>query len=232
MIASSNSFTRSSPNPLHVQFLALLPKLERHATIFFRYLPSDKRSEKIAECVALAWMWLVRLNERGKDVNQFPMAFAVLVARAVKDGRKVAGQERTQDAMNPMAQQRHGFRVESLPHSTATAYEHLHGNVNGQRQLDEFEERLQHNLQTPIPDQAAFRIDFPSWLQTLTGRERRLIRAMIRNERTGDLARQFELSPSRISQMRRQFMDGWRCFIDNEVIGGRRPARRQKRRRA
>jgi hypothetical protein len=58
-----------------------------------------------------------------------------------------------------------------------------------------------------------FRIDFPAWLKTLTGRERRMIRLMARNERTLDLSRQFELSPARISQLRREFRDDWLRFI-------------------
>ena len=60
----------------------------------------------------------------------------------------------------------------------------------------------------------AFRIDFPAWLKTLTARERRLVRAMARNERTTDLSREFGVSPGRISQLRRAFMEDWRRFID------------------
>ncbi len=57
-----------------------------------------------------------------------------------------------------------------------------------------------------------FRIDWPAWLATLTARERRLIRAMAQNERTKDLSRQFDLSPARISQIRREFREDWTRF--------------------
>ena len=63
-----------------------------------------------------------------------------------------------------------------------------------------------------MPDQAAFRIDFADWLETLTPRERRLIRAMAQNEQTKELSRTFEVSPARISQLRRQFQEGWVAF--------------------
>ena len=66
-----------------------------------------------------------------------------------------------------------------------------------------------------MPDQVAFRIDFPAWLATLTARERRLIRAIARNERTKDLSRMFELSQGRISQLRREFRDDWRRFCED-----------------
>ena len=36
---------------------------------------------------------------------------------------------------------------------------------------------------------------------------------MARNERTLDLSRQFDLSPARISQLRREFRDDWLRFI-------------------
>jgi hypothetical protein len=84
-----------------------------------------------------------------------------------------------------------------LPASTRTSYEDLYGDVHGQRRLDAFEERLQDNTRSPVPDQVAFRIDFPAWLNTLTPRERRLIREMARDERTKDLSRMFELSPGK-----------------------------------
>jgi hypothetical protein len=40
-----------------------------------------------------------------------------------------------------------------------------------------------------------------------------MIRAMARNERTLDLSKQFDLSPSRISQLRREFQIDWKRFI-------------------
>jgi hypothetical protein len=114
--------------------------------------------------------------------------------------------------MSPLAQQQHNFTVESLPASTSRPHENLCGAVSGQRYLDTFEERLRDNTQTPVPDQVQFRIDFPAWLKTLTPRERRIIKAMARNERTLDLSKTFEVTPGRISQMRREFCEGWKRF--------------------
>src|SRR5579862_5182061 len=111
--------------------------------------------------------------------------------------------------MSLMAQLRHGVKVELLPTSTRGSYETLYGEANGQRQQDAFEERIQENMVTPIPDQVAFRIDFPAWLRTLTVRERRIIRAMLLNEQTKNLSRKFHVSPAKISQLRRAFECGW-----------------------
>lgn len=210
--ASSNNAPRS--NSLHTTFLGLVPRIENHARIYFAYIRcADGREDKVAETVALAWRWYVRLARRGKDVTQFTMAFIFLVARAVKSGRRLCGQERAKDVMNPFTQRRHGFAVESLPLSTRMPFERVYGGGNSQRKQNVIEERLHDNTVTPPPDQAAFRIDFPAWLESLTSRERRMIRAMMLNERTSDLAKKFEVSPARISQLRRQFHDDWHRFV-------------------
>jgi hypothetical protein len=137
--------------------------------------------------------------------------------RHVRSGRRLCGQEKGKDVLSGLARRRHGFHVEALPCSTATPYGDLFGSVHGQRRLDIFEERLRDNAQTPVPDQVAFRLDFPAWLVTLTARERRLVRAMARNERTLDLSRKFEVSPARISQLRRDLHNDWQRFCGEAV---------------
>src|SRR5581483_1936871 len=113
-------------------------------------------------------------------------------ARAVRTGRRVCGQLPAKDATSERAQHRHGFTVEPLPASTRTSHDALNS-ICGQRQHDEFEERLVDNTVTPVPEQAAFRIDWPAWLKTLGHRDRQLIRAMGRGERTKDLSRRFDI---------------------------------------
>lgn len=205
-----------SADPLGEGYLQLLPRIQTHARICFRDIdcPATK-ADKIAEAVALGWQWYRRLAERGKDAAAFPMTFASLLAKAVRSGRGLCGQAKAKDVLSPHAQRQHHFRVSSLPTSTATAHEYLYGTVRGQQQLDEFEERLADNTMTPVPDQVVFRIDFKNWLETLTVRERRILRAMARAERTQDLSRCFGVSPGRISQMRRAFADGWKDYCDD-----------------
>ena len=146
MIASDNSFNGPSPASFHAQFLALLPKIERHAQIYFRDIRCpDKKADKIADTVALAWKWYGRLVERGKDINKFPMAFVFLVARAVKSGRRVCGQEKANDAMNEQTQRKQAFRVEPLPSSIAGP---MSSHDRPASETDLFEERLQDS-ETP-----------------------------------------------------------------------------------
>jgi hypothetical protein len=214
MSASDTPSFAPPADPLHSIFLTLvLPRIELHGRVYFRHLQSAERQEEaLAEMIGLAWKWFVRLAQRGKDATRFVSALATFAARRVNRGDRVCGQEWAKDVLNTLAQRRHGFTVQSLPLCNATSLENRYAHPRGQQQQDTFEERLRDNTTTPVPIQVQFRIDFRAWLQTLTGRERRLIRAMARNERTGDLSRQFEVSPGRISQLRREFYLGWIRF--------------------
>jgi hypothetical protein len=185
---------------LHDQFLRLLPRIELHGRIFFRAVKCrHKRADAVAEMVALAWKWYVRLALRGKDAAEFVVTFCRLLGFAVKSGRRLCGQEKAKDVLSSLAQQRHNFVVEKLPdHST------LKGNP--------LSEALADNTITPPPDAAAFRIDFPTWLVTRTDRDRRMIQDMAIGERMLDLSRKYGVSPARISQKRDEFCDDWEQF--------------------
>ena len=116
------------------------------------------------------------------------------------------------DIMSPLAQRRHGYIVQSLP-PTRRSYEDLNGDGLEQRMQDVMEERLTDNTRTSPAEQAAFRIDFRAWCKTLPARERRMIRVMAQNERTKVLARRFNVTPGRISQMRQELREDWCRFV-------------------
>jgi hypothetical protein len=202
-----------SPSHLNTAFLSILPRIELHALVYFRWIRCPQRkADAVAETVAISWNWFVRLVERGKDPLSFPVMLASYAARAVRCGRRLCGQEKGKDALSSLAQQRHGFFVASLLHSVASRYEERYSQVHGQTKQDALEECLRDNTQTPVPDQVCFRIDFPDWLTTLTPRKRQIVRAMSDNERTLDLSQRFGLSPGRISQLRRELRDDWWRF--------------------
>ncbi len=101
--------------------------------------------------------------------------------------------------LSSTAQRRHSFVVGKLPDFSTLSENPL-------------AEALIENTRTPVDEQVAFRIDFPEWRGSHEDRDRRLIDAMAQRERTLDLAKQFRLSPARISQKRREFMESWECF--------------------
>lgn len=213
MTALSIPVSKLSIRQLQAAFLGMCPRIVTHARIFFRNITCrHRRDDYVSEVVALCWRWFRNLARRGKDARRFVSALATYAARAVHSGRRVCGQLRPNDVLSERAQRERGFRVESLPISFRTSFDGLYGVVGGQRLHDAYEERLQHDTQTPIPDQVAFRCDFPAWLRTRTERDRRLIHDMARNDRTLDLATKYKMSPGRISQLRREFHEDWTRF--------------------
>jgi hypothetical protein len=207
----------STLKSLQARFVTLLPRIESQARIYFRGIHCrTKKADCVAEVVAICWKWFCRLARRGKDATKFVGALAALAARAVWSGRRAARSESTTDVMSAVAQRRHGFVVQPFA-PARPSHEAIYGTVAGQRIQDAMEERLVDNTVTPVPEQAAFRLDFPAWLKTRTARERHIVRAMSWNERTKDLSHRFKVTPGRISQMRREFSDDWRRFVGDET---------------
>ena len=83
--------------------------------------------------------------------------------------------------------------------------------------MRQFREALLDNVQTPVPDQVSFRCDFPAYLETLSERDGNIALDLMTGERTSDVARKHEVSPARISQLRRRFHDGWQAYCGTEV---------------
>jgi hypothetical protein len=193
------------PEWLHRQFLSILPRIERHANIYFRHVKClQKRADLIAETIAHCWKWFCDLAGRGKDATRFPATLAYVATRHVKNGRRLCGAEPLDDVMSSRAQHRHGFFVQGLP-----SYETAEGN-------NEALDALRDNTQTPPPDQAAFRIDFPAWRRTRTERDRRVIDELMRGERTKDVSKRHGLTAGRISQLRRDFRHDWNLFCGDD----------------
>lgn len=197
-----------SLSDLQTRFLLIAPRLQVHGRVYFRSIrcPNEK-AERIAEMLSLAWLWFLRLCRRGKDPLQFPSALATFAARAVNRGRRLCGQEKARDVLSPRAQRLHGFGLVPIPSSPSRADELL-------------EEALADNTRTPVPDQAAFRHDWPLWRRTRARRERRLLDDLMQGEKTKDVARKYGLSPARISQLRRQFHGDWQRFCGEPIAAG------------
>jgi hypothetical protein len=72
----------SLPSHAHAGFLCVLPRIERHARIYFRDVQcTAKRQDLIAETIALTWSWYRRLMKKGKDATKFVSALSRHQAR-------------------------------------------------------------------------------------------------------------------------------------------------------
>ena len=208
----------SSPNTKvsrleHEDFLGLLPVVERHAKVVFRQLPAARREEAVAEAVAAAFVSFAALKARGKDpARDFPSKMAIFAALRAGSGRQVGGGAGSTDVLSARAQRKHGFRVESLPGAMRRGHEELYGTVCGQRELDAYEDQLQDCRQWPVPDRAAFRIDFPDFLKSLSRRDRRLVGFLAQGNSGYEAAQEFGFSPGRVSQLRKRWCHAWNAM--------------------
>ena len=175
---------------LRQKFETALPRIETHADIYFRFQRENHGhyDDCIAETVAICWAWFVRLDARGKDPMQFVSAIVTFAARQVRGGRKVCGGKLAGEVTAKLCQQTNRFAV------------------------GELSEALVDNTQTPVPDQVAFRIDFPAWHSSHNRRDRRIIRELANGERTCVVASKFGLSNARISQLRSELRQSWELF--------------------
>jgi hypothetical protein len=191
---------------LQRHFLTILPHIVGHGRIYFRGVRCPHRKEdRIAEMVGLAWKWFLAMASRGKDGRDFPRAIAAYAARAVHCGRRVWRQERANEVLSPVAQKRHDFMVGTLPN-----FETLESNP--------LLEALADNTVSPVPDQAAFRLDFPRWLGRLGERNRQVAEDLMVGERTLDVADKHGLCPGRISQLRRELHRDWLLFHGEAAV--------------
>jgi len=166
---------------LYEGFLVILPRIELHGRFYYRHLASPhQREDAVAEMVALAWLWYVRLAERGKDAGDFPGALAAFAGHAVNAGRRLCRQHQATDVLSPLAQLRHGFSVRPLPADSSHA-------------ADDSTAPSAASRMTPPDERAMFLLAFPAGLQTRSERDQRLIRALMAGDRPGEVSRTYGL---------------------------------------
>jgi hypothetical protein len=194
---------------LEARFVALLPKIRGYARRCFQHLPPAAREEALAETVAaafVAWRRLIQL-ERQDQIYPTPLAkYAVL---HVRNGRHVGGRQSSGDVMSRSAQRLRGFQVEPIDH-----FDHQH---EAWVQAIVVEDR--RGRATPA-DVAAARLDTSAWLGTLSSRNRQVAKVLATGESTKLAARQFGVTPGRISQLREELRRSWERFQTEPHLGG------------
>lgn len=196
---------RPAPGGWHQGFLAMLPAIETHARIMFRNLDAAAREEAVQEVVCNALAAYVRLVQLDKVSLAYPSVLARFAVAQTRDFRKVGGRLNCRDVLSEHCQRRKGIVVERLDKFDAEDGQWIEAVVEDHR--------------TPIPEQAAFRCDFPVWLSRLPRRNRRVAQALSVGRTTGEVAKRFRVSPGRVSQLRRELQQSWQAF-HNEVPPG------------
>ena len=189
------------------KFLSLLPAIRKQANFAFRRVPVDAREERIQEVVAQAYSLFVRLCQRRRSALVYATPLAQFAIKRVRAGRRLGSRCNSRDVMSPRAAVANGFTIERLERFNQRT---------GQWRDTLVEDR------TAGPDQIAMtRLDFDSWLSTLSNRDRRLAEKLALGETTGAMAGMFRISAARVSQLRRQLCENWRRFVGElaEVSG-------------
>ncbi|QDU59574.1 hypothetical protein Pan216_04040 [Planctomycetes bacterium Pan216] len=184
--------------PWRRQFVFFLPVIRRYGEFAFRCLRSEEREEAMQEMVVLAFVAFARLVERGEIDRAYPSVLARFAVAQVRDGRKAATPANTHDVLSRRAQCKGGFAVERL--------DRFDGGVR------QWLEVLVADRCTPVPNQAAFRIDFAAWLLQLPTCNRRIADFLMTGNSTNEVARLVHLSAGRISQLRRELHANWERF--------------------
>jgi len=180
----------------HQQIFAerVLPIVERHARIVFRFTRrrGDDYADAIADCVAYAWQAYIFAVRRGKQPWRFPNMLATFAAQRTKCGRKVGKRMQAKDVYSAARTQR-------------VQLDYLADEPNWQ-------EAVEDDTETPVAEQAAFRIDFAAWLETLSPRDREIAETLAVGHSATDVAQRFALSCTRVTQIRQELMAEWERY--------------------
>ena len=198
MTKPTKQSTTRLPSHCQQRFLSMLPTIKQHAARRLRGIPGHEREELLAEAIAIAFCMYVTLAQRGKLNLAYATPLAVYGCRQALAGRRAGDRLNVNDITSRHCQKRKRVRVERLDRFD--------------NQSGVWREAVAEDHRTSVPDQAAFRCDFPAWLKTLSDRERQIAETLSTGEGTSATAKQFGVSPGRISQLRRKLHVAWRDF--------------------
>ncbi len=91
---------KKSPPAWHTAFERMVPIIERHAKLVFRYLDAEKREEMVQEVVCNSCCAFARLVELGKTDLAYPTVLARFGVAQARQGRKVGSRLNIRDVMS------------------------------------------------------------------------------------------------------------------------------------
>lgn len=182
----------------HQGFLAMLPTIHRDAVIAFRNLQGDDHDEAVQQAIGNACVAYERLFQQGRIEKAFATVLARFAVAQVRAGRQVGNSLRIGEVLSPYAQRNKRFTVERLSRFN--------------RDEGRWIEAVVDDTRTSVFEQVCFRIDFPHWLSRLSPRHRQIAQMLAIGHTTGEVARRFDISSGRVSQLRREFYLSWQEF--------------------
>ena len=130
------------------------------------------------------------------------LAFATPLARyaiqQIRVGRRVGTRLNIKDASSSYAQLAKGFAMDRLD-----SYDESEG---------QWSEVVVEDKTAGPAEIASTRIDFAAWLKSLHPKKRRIAQTLAAGETTKEVAGKFQISPGRVSQLRRELQRAWQVF--------------------
>jgi len=194
--------SQSSSPAWHEGYLQMLPVIRFYAELAFRDYDAESREDLVTEVVANTLVAYVRLVLLGKTGIAYPAVLARYGIRQTLDGRHVGGHLNINDVSSSYAQKRRGIVVERLDRPSPDQ--------------PSWSEIVIEDRRAGPAEVAATRIDFAAWLDTLPRRDRGIAESLAIGSRTSEVATQFQVSESRVSQLRRELADSWHAFVGDE----------------
>ena len=203
MIAPAKPLRKTVTPRWHRPFLEMLPTIRNYARGAFGHLNPELREELIQETIANAAVAFVRMFQQGKAQKAFPTVLSHYAISQVREGRRVGGHLRINEVLSHYAQNKKGFMVERLDRYDAGT--------------DQWLEAIVEDRRTSVPDQVAFKIDFPNWLKRLGRQKRRIAEALAMGNSPSSVADRFKLSRCKISLLRGEFYRSWQEYHGDPV---------------
>ena len=195
MIAPKKTQAQTLSRDQQEQFLEMLPLIRTLASRAFRRLDAEHRDDLVQEVIANAYCTFVSLVQRGKADTAYATPLANFAIRQTIAGRRVGSSSRLYDVTSPFAQSAREIRVERLDSEQGTLRAAL----------------IEDRRATPA-DTAAARIDVAAWFHKMSESHRRIAQALAIGETTSNVAREFNLSSARVSQIRGLLKKSWDRF--------------------
>jgi hypothetical protein len=182
----------------HAAFEAMLPAIRAQARFAFRKMGPEAKADAIEEVLANCCCAYARLVERRKAHVANPSALTRYAVCQFREGRRVGNRLNVCDVSSEYCRRRKRISLERLDKLD--------------RKTGTWNQVLVEDRHAGPAETAAARIDVGAWFRRMRAKERRIAQALAVGERTKDVAKKFDLSQGRISQLRAQFHESWRDF--------------------
>lgn len=92
--------------------------------------------------------------------------------------------------------------------------------IGSSARTGEWIDTLAEDKRASVPDQVAAKLDVGAWFASLTQRTKQIARDPALGCSTSEVAQKYQLTPGRISQLRRMLEESWSVFQQEKTPGG------------